>query len=103
MNASLIWDSLAICEYLAERAPSLWPADQRAARRGAVDQCRDACRIRLPLRQQMAMDIRASQPDQAITPAGRAPISRASWTIWETCRTSLRRLRSFPVWPFLDR
>ena len=23
----LIWESLAICEYLAELAPSLWPAD----------------------------------------------------------------------------
>jgi glutathione S-transferase len=25
-----LWDSLAICEYLAERAPGLWPADPAA-------------------------------------------------------------------------
>lgn len=25
-----IWDSLAICEYLAEKAPGLWPADPEA-------------------------------------------------------------------------
>ena len=25
-----IWDSLAICEYLAEKIPGLWPADPRA-------------------------------------------------------------------------
>ena len=23
-----IWDSLAVCEYLAEQAPHLWPADR---------------------------------------------------------------------------
>ena len=23
----VVWDSLAICEYLAEKAPGLWPAD----------------------------------------------------------------------------
>lgn len=26
----LIWDSLAICEYVAEKAPGLWPADATA-------------------------------------------------------------------------
>ncbi|WP_293899217.1 glutathione S-transferase family protein [Phenylobacterium sp.] len=29
-GALTIWDSLAICEYLAERAPGLWPADRTA-------------------------------------------------------------------------
>ena len=26
----VVWESLAICEYLAERVPSLWPADAAA-------------------------------------------------------------------------
>ena len=43
-----VWDSLAICEYLAERHPELqlWPADAGAARGGALDQRRDALRLR---------------------------------------------------------
>jgi glutathione S-transferase len=64
----VIWDSLAICEYLAERAPSLWPADQ-ARRAEARSISAEMHAGFLPLRQQMAMDIRASQPGQAITPA----------------------------------
>jgi len=26
----VVWESLAICEYLGERVPSLWPADAAA-------------------------------------------------------------------------
>jgi glutathione S-transferase len=34
----IVWDSLAICEYLAEKAPGLWPADPalRAQARSAA-------------------------------------------------------------------
>ena len=27
---TVVWDSLAICEYLAEKSPSLWPGDRKA-------------------------------------------------------------------------
>jgi glutathione S-transferase len=38
MDGVTIWDSLAICEWAAERAPSLWPADTatRAVARSAA-------------------------------------------------------------------
>lgn len=29
-NGAAVWESLAICEYCAEQAPGLWPADARA-------------------------------------------------------------------------
>ena len=45
-----VWDSLAICEYLAERHPELhlWPADTGAACDGALGQRGDALRLRRP-------------------------------------------------------
>jgi glutathione S-transferase len=27
---TLVWDSLAICEYLAEKSPTLWPTDSKS-------------------------------------------------------------------------
>jgi glutathione S-transferase len=94
----VIWDSLAICEYLAERAPSLWPADQ-ARRAEARSISAEMHAGFLPLRQQMAMDIRASQPDQAITPAVAADIARIV-DIWETCRRRFAACGPFLFGPF---
>ena len=46
-RASLrIWDSLAIAEYLAEREPSLWPADPARAGVRPLGRARDAQRLR---------------------------------------------------------
>ncbi len=94
----VIWDSLAICEYLAERAPSLWPADQ-ARRAEARSISAEMHAGFLPLRQQMAMDIRASQPDQALTPAVAADIARIV-DIWETCRRRFAARGPFLFGPF---
>jgi glutathione S-transferase len=53
-----IWDSLAICEYLAELAPGLWPADPkaRAMARSAAAEMHSGFQA---LRQECPMDIGA--------------------------------------------
>lgn len=80
----LIWDSLAICEYLAELAPALWPAD-RALRAEARAVSAEMHSGFLPLRQNMPMDIRARKPSQAIPPQVAADIRRIV-DIWEGLR-----------------
>jgi glutathione S-transferase len=94
----VIWDSLSICEYLAERAPSLWPADQ-ARRAEARSISAEMHAGFLPLRQQMAMDIRASKPGQPITPAVAADIARIV-DIWEGCRSRFADRGPFLFGPF---
>ncbi len=37
----VVWDSLAIAEYLAERHPGMWPADARARARGRARSARE--------------------------------------------------------------
>ncbi len=80
----LIWDSLAICEYFAERAPFLWP-DDRALRAEARSVSAEMHSGFLPLRQNLSMDIRASKPGRAIAPEVVADIARIV-AIWESCR-----------------
>jgi glutathione S-transferase len=81
-----LWESLAICEYLAEAFPKagLWPAD-RAAR--AVARC-VATEMHggfAPLRAAMSMDVKARHPTPAIAPAVKADIDRVT-EIWRHCR-----------------
>ena len=83
-GSTVIWDSLAICEYLAELAPSLWPAD-RAARAEARSISAEMHSGFTALRQNMAMDIRALKPGQGRTPEVEADIARIV-AIWENCR-----------------
>ena len=80
-----IWDSLAICEYLAERIPALWPVDrtQRAEARSISAEMHAGFSA---LRQNLPMDIRASHPLPALSPAVAADIERIV-TIWESCRS----------------
>lgn len=84
-GSTVIWDSLAICEYLAEQAPSLWPAD-RAARAEARSVSAEMHSGFTPLRQNMGMDIRAAKPGQGRTPEVEADIARIV-AIWESCRS----------------
>jgi glutathione S-transferase len=82
----VIWDSLAICEYLAERFPTarLWPAEPRA--RGVARSVAAEMHSGFTaLRTNMPMNLRASRPG-----AGRAEgvdddIGRIV-DIWEGCR-----------------
>ena len=80
-----IWDSLAICEYLAEQFPDkgLWPHDV-AARAIARSICAEMHSGFTGLRTAMWMNIRANFPGKGRTPAAQADIARVC-EIWEDC------------------
>jgi glutathione S-transferase len=80
-----VWDSLAICEYLAELAPVLWPAD-RAARAEARAVSAEMHSGFGALRSSMPMEIHASKPYDGRTAAVGADIARIV-AIWENCRS----------------
>lgn len=88
-----IWDSLAICEYLAESQPQLWPAD-RAARAEARSVSAEMHSGFTALRSQMGMDIVATKPGQGRTPESEADIARIL-AIWESCRARHSAAGSF--------
>lgn len=80
-----IWDSLAICEYLAEQFPeeNLWPTNV-AARAMARSMCAEMHSGFADLRQAMWMNIRARFPGKGRTPGAQADIGRIS-ELWEEC------------------
>lgn len=79
-----VWDSLAICEYLAEKAP-LWPTDPgaRAIARSVSAEMHSGF---MELRRQMTMNIRKDYAGHGRTPAVEADIARIE-AIWNDCRT----------------
>jgi glutathione S-transferase len=80
-----VWDSLAICEYLAEQFPekNLWPQNvaQRAMARSI---CAEMHSGFSDLRSDMWMNIRAQFPGKGRTVGAQADIGRIS-EIWEDC------------------
>jgi glutathione S-transferase len=80
-----IWDSLAICEYLAEQFPDkhLWPRDvaARAMARSVVAEMHSGF---TGLRSAMSMNIKASLPGRGRTAEAQADIGRIC-EIWEAC------------------
>ena len=82
-----VWDSLAICEYLAERFPQqqLWPA-QPAARALARAICAEMHTGFADMRQHMNMNIRGHFPGKGMTPEVAQDIERIQ-AIWRDCRT----------------
>ncbi len=82
---SMVWDSLAICEYLAEQFPekNLWPQDVEA-RAIARSICAEMHSGFTGLRSAMWMNIRANFPGKGRTMEAQADIGRIS-EIWETC------------------
>ena len=80
-----VWDSLAICEYLAERFPEreLWPHDSEA-RAMARAICAEMHAGFTGLRSAMWMNIRASFPGKGRTREAQADIGRVT-EIWEDC------------------
>ena len=80
-----IWDSLAICEYLAEQFPDkhMWPQDV-AARAMARCVCAEMHSGFTGLRTDMSMNIKATLPGRGRTAAAQADIGRIS-EIWEEC------------------
>jgi glutathione S-transferase len=81
-----IWDSLAICEYLAEQHPDarLLPQDT-ATRAIARSVCAEMHSGFAALRQRLPMDCRARYPYEGFNAAVQADIDRVI-TIWQTCR-----------------
>ncbi len=81
----VIWDSLAICQFLAEQFPekNLWPADTEARALGR-SMCAEMHAGFSALRQSMPMNIRASFPGKGRNPGSQADIGRIS-EIWEDC------------------
>lgn len=84
-----VWDSLAICEYLAECYPEagLWPADRvaRATARSISAEMHSGFR---PLRMALAMDLFEHQPGVGLDEPGvAADIARID-AIFRDCRTA---------------
>ena len=81
-----VWDSLAICETLAERFPEkqLWPADARA-RQVARSICAEMHSGFQAMRGAMPMNIRSSHPGKGMNDKSRRDIDRVC-AIWTACR-----------------
>jgi glutathione S-transferase len=85
-NGLTVWDSLAICEYLAESFPAaqLWPADAaaRAVARAVSAEMHSGFAA---LRNHLPMNMRSSFPNRGVTPEVQADINRIT-AIWRDCR-----------------
>jgi glutathione S-transferase len=81
-----VWDSLAICETVAEMNPKkqLWPENE-AARRVARSICAEMHSGFQALRKAMPMNIRTRYPGKGLTPASQKDIDRVV-AIWTDCR-----------------
>lgn len=85
-GALAIWDSLAICEYLAEQFPEarLWP-DAREARAWARAATAEMHAGFQALRANMSMDLRNTKPGQGRAPGVAEDIARIT-ALWTECR-----------------
>jgi len=81
-----LWESLAICEYLAERFPDakLWPQDP-AARALARAVSTEMHAGFASLRQHLTMNCRKRCPPRDLPPAVQQDIGRI-FAIWQACR-----------------
>ena len=85
-GAVTVWESLAICEYLAEKFPEkqLWPADPaaRAVARSAATEMHAGFNA---LRNHMSMNVRKHLPGKGRTPEVLKDIARIT-TLWNDSR-----------------
>jgi glutathione S-transferase len=81
---TVVWDSLAILEHLAERHPQLWPKDpaQRAKARSVSAEMHSGFAA---LRQHMSMNTRKRYPGKGRTPEVQADIARID-AIWSEAK-----------------
>lgn len=82
----VVWDSLAICEYLAEQFPhaKLWP-EAPAARAVARSVTAEMHSSFMNLRNHMSMNIRARRPGEGRAPGVAEDIARIT-SLWKECR-----------------
>lgn len=80
-----IWDSLAICEYLAERDPTLWPSDpdRRALARAASAEMHSGFAA---LRSECPMDLGAAPHRAELSAAARTDVRRIV-SLWNALLT----------------
>ncbi|HEX9396606.1 MAG TPA: glutathione S-transferase family protein [Burkholderiales bacterium] len=83
-DENTIWDSLAILEYLAEKHPTLWPAE-RAARAQARSIAAEMHSGFPQLRNHMSMNIRKRYPGKGRAPEVLAEIKRIN-EIWNAAK-----------------
>ena len=83
-GALLVWDSLAICEYVCELAGRGWPSD-RSARAVARSVCAEMHSGFSILRSQWPMNARAEARHTAPNPERSADIARIE-DLWADCR-----------------
>jgi glutathione S-transferase len=85
-GAVRVWDSLAICEYLAESFANfgLWPKDPaaRALARAVSAEMHSGFAA---LRRDLPMNVRSSFPGREIAPEAQADINRIM-ALWRDCR-----------------
>ena len=85
-EAVTVWESLAICEYLAESFPNfeLWPKDQvaRSLARAVSAEMHAGFGA---LREHLPMNVRSSFPGREIPPEAQADINRVM-SLWRDCR-----------------
>lgn len=79
-----VWDSLAICEYLAERHPGLWPEDA-AARAVARSVSAEMHSGFTALRSALGMNIRRHAPRPIASPDIQKDVDRIV-RLWTECR-----------------
>lgn len=87
-----IWDSIAICEYLAEQKPFLWPATPlaRAHARSVVSEMHSGF---LPLRKECPMDLRLRTRTE-LSPDTAGNVRRIV-SMWRDARSRYRHLGPF--------
>lgn len=91
----LVWDSLAIFEYLVEQFPAVyWLPEDSKSRAIARSICAEMHSGFMELRQRMPMNIRARYPGEGMTPAVQADIARIT-TIWQECRQAYQTQGDF--------
>jgi glutathione S-transferase len=95
IDGDAVWDTLAICETVAEMHPQkqLWPEDA-VARRVARAACAEMHSGFQALRGRMPMNIRASHPGKGLTPESRRDIARVV-ALWTQCRERFGGAGSF--------
>lgn len=85
-DGQTLWDSLAICEWLAQECPQarLWPADraQQALARCAAAEMHSGFAA---LRRDLPMNIRRRAPPRTLTPETTAQIARVV-ALWAHCQ-----------------
>jgi glutathione S-transferase len=80
-----VWESLAICEYVAERAPQAWPADPatRAHARSIAHEMHAGFQA---LRSEFPLNCRARRAGVTASAAAARDIARVQ-ALWQECRS----------------